>query len=152
MPVLNTAKKRSNGMNIDLGEINYLAVIVGIIISMAGGALWFSPILFAKAWMSENDFTEEQIKQAGSAYKGYVASIVAAIVSVLALALFVQAANATQAAEGLAIGLLAGIGFVATTQASNYTFEGRSIKIYLINNGYPVVVFAIVGIVLAVWR
>ena len=61
-------------MNIDLGDINYLAVVVGIIVTMAGGALWYSPFVFANIWMAENGFTKEQLEQTGMAKQGYIVS------------------------------------------------------------------------------
>ena len=135
----------------DLAEINYLAVVVGVIVNMAGGALWYGP-LFVNQWMAENGFTTEQLEQAGEAWKGYVVSIVAAIVTVFILAVLVQLTGADEFAEGLLIGMITGVGFIATSQAANYTFESRSLKLYLINTGYPVVALAINGVILAVWQ
>ncbi len=34
-------------MDLDLGGLNYIAVVVGVILNMARGALWYSPVLFA---------------------------------------------------------------------------------------------------------
>ena len=45
-------------MDLDLGNINYIAVVVAIVINMALGAAWYSPLLFAKPWMAANDLTE----------------------------------------------------------------------------------------------
>lgn len=131
-------------MNIDLVEINYLAVVVGVIVNMAGGALWYGP-LFANPWMAENGFTREGIQEAGGAWKGYSVAIAAAIVSVFILALLIQLTGADEIAEGLLVGLFAGVGFIAASQASSYTFESRSPRLYLINIGYPVVTLAING-------
>ena len=44
----------------DLAEINYLAVVVGVIVNMAGGAPWYGPLL-ANQWMAENGFAKEQL-------------------------------------------------------------------------------------------
>jgi hypothetical protein len=85
------------------------------------------------------------------AYIGYAVSVVASVFIVFSLAVVVQLARATSAADGLLLGLYAGIGFVAATQAANYTFEARPIRLYLINVGYPVVTFALIGILLALW-
>ena len=113
-------------MDIDLGDLNYLAVVAGIIINMALGALWYSPILFANSWMAATGITKEYIDEhKDQAMKGYAVSIVASIVFVLGLAVMVQVSGAADLAEGLAIGLIAGVGFVATTQGANYTFENR---------------------------
>ena len=138
-------------MNIDLGDINYLAVVLGIIISMAGGALWYSPILFAKLWMAENGFTEEELKEKGTAMQGYVVSIGGAVISVFLLAILIQATGANDFGEGLLVGLIGGAGFIGMSQAANYTFESRSLKLYLINTGYPVLILAINGVILALW-
>ena len=42
----------------DLSQINYLAVGVAALSSFLIGGLWYSPILFAKAWMREAGFGE----------------------------------------------------------------------------------------------
>ena len=139
-------------MDLDLGNINYIAVVVAIVINMALGAAWYSPLLFAKPWMAANDLTEESISEAGSATKGYVVAVIASIVIAFAIALFAQASGVDTAVEGLLLGLAAGLGFVATTFAANYIFESRPLKLYLINAGYPVVSLALIGLLIGAWQ
>ena len=139
-------------MELDLAEVNYLAVIAAIAVNMIVGAVWYSPLLFARPWMATNGFTEEQIKAQGSATRGYVVSIIASIVIAFAIALFAQAAGADAAIDGLLLGLAAGVGFVATTSAANYIFESRPLKLYLINAGYPVVSFTLIGLLIGAWQ
>ena len=119
---------------------------------MAAGALWYSPVLFAKPWMAANGFTEESIKEAGGATKGYVVSIIVSVVVALAIASFAKAADSDTAIEGLMLGLAAGLGFVATTAGVSYLFESRPLKLYLINAGYPVVSFALMGLLIGAWQ
>ena len=76
----------------------------------------------------------------------------ATTIGILGLAMIVQATGANSLTEGLLLGLIAGIGFVATAQAAHYSFEGRPLKLYLINTGYPVVMLAIIGSILGVWQ
>ena len=139
-------------MDLNIGSINYLAVAVAIVINMAAGALWYSPLLFAKPWMAANGLTEESIKEAGSATRGYVVAVIASIVIAFAVALFAQASGADTPVEGLILGLAAGLGFVATTFAANYIFESRPLKLYLINAGYPVVSLALIGLLIGTWQ
>ena len=139
-------------MELDLAEVNYLAVIAAIVVNMIVGAVWYSPLLFARPWMAANGFTEEQIKAQGSATRGYIVSIIASIVIAFAIALFAQAAGADAAINGLLLGLAAGVGFVATTSAANYIFESRPLKLYLINSGYPVVSFTLIGLLIGAWQ
>lgn len=139
-------------MVIDLDGINYLAVVAAVVINMAAGALWYSPLLFAKPWMAANGFTEESIREGGGATKGYIVSIIVSIVVALAIASFAEAAGADTAIEGLVLGLVAGIGFVATTAGVSYIFESRLLNLYLINAGYPVVSFALMGLLIGAWQ
>ena len=71
---------------------------------------------------------------------------------ILGLAILVQASGANGLPEGLLLGLIVGIGFVATTQAAQYSFEGRPLKLYLINTGYPALMLAIAGGILGLWQ
>ncbi len=49
-------------------------------------------------------------------------------------------------------GLAVGIGFIATAFGASYAMEGRSLKLYLVNAGYPIVALAINGVILALWK
>ena len=137
-------------MEMDLGNINYLAVVVAVLINMVGGAAWYG--ILANPWMAEVGLTKEAIEadRAGM-IRGYVIAVIASIVIALTLALFVEATGAT-GVEGLTLGLAAGIGFVATTVGSMSAFEKRSLKLYVINAGYPVIMFGIIGVMLGYWQ
>ena len=139
--------------SIDLGSLNYLAIIVGVIINQALGAGWYSAL--AKPWMAGVGLTMEDVE----AMKGtprqwypYVVAIVSALVFTVGLAVVIQGLGAEGVVQGLILGLLAAIGFIATSYATTYSFEGRSLKIFLINTGYPVISYGIIGVLLAVWQ
>ncbi len=44
------------------------------------------------------------------------------------------------------------LGFVATSTATNYVFEGRSMQIFAINAGYPLVGMLMMGAVVGGWK
>ena len=46
--------------NIDLGSLNYLAIIVGIIFNQVFGAAWYSA--WSKPWMAEVGLTQEDME------------------------------------------------------------------------------------------
>ena len=48
--------------------INFLAVLVAAVVHMSLGALWFSPLLFGKQWLSVSNVTPEMM--AASKAKG----------------------------------------------------------------------------------
>ena len=140
-------------MEFDFGELNYLAIVVGVAINMALGALWYSPVLLGKPWMAAAGITAEDIEaRKGEEYRGYAVAVVVSIVLVFVLALLTRNLGIDEPLDGLVLGLVAGIGLVAVSQAPNYSFEGRPLRLFLINLGYSVVGFAIIGVLLAVWQ
>ena len=141
-------------MEFGFGELNYLAIVVGVVINMALGALWYSPVLLGKPWMAAAGITAEDIEETGKGeqYRGYAVAVVVSIVLVFVLALLTRNLGIDEPLDGLVLGLVAGIGLVAVSQAPNYSFEGRSLRLFLINLGYSVVGFAIIGVLLAVWQ
>ncbi|MBI2170797.1 MAG: DUF1761 domain-containing protein [Chloroflexi bacterium] len=139
-------------MSIDLGEINYLAVVAAVVLNMTAGALWYSPVLWAKPWMALTGHTDMSMGGGSAAIRGYAISILASLIIALALAIVIQLARANTIGEGLLLGLLAGVGFVLTTHAANYAFEQKPLKLYLTNAGYPVISFLSIGALIGVWQ
>ena len=138
--------------NLDLGSLNYLAIIVGVVINQILGATWYRA--WAKPWMADVGLTMEDME----AMKGtpmqwlpYVIAIVSALVFTFVLALLIQGLEANNAVEGLLLGLLVSVGAVVTAYATTYSFESRSLRLFLINSGYPIISYAIIGLLLAAW-
>ena len=139
--------------NIDFGSLNYLAIIVGIIFNQVFGAAWYSA--WSKPWMAEVGLKQENMeamKGTARQWYPYVIAIVSALVFTLVLALLIQGMGAEHVVAGLMLGLLASIGFILTSYATTYSFEGRSLKLFLINSGYPLISYALIGILLAAWQ
>ena len=139
--------------NIDLGSLNYLAIIVGIIFNQVLGAAWYGA--WGKPWMAEVGLTQEDMeamKGTARQWYPYVIAIVSALVFTFVLALLIQGMGAENVVDGLILGLLASVGFILTSYATTYGFEGRSLKLFLINSGYPLISYALIGILLAAWQ
>ena len=133
----------------DLSHINYLAVFVAALSSFLIGGAWYSPILFANAWMRENGFSEEEMKNANMA-KIFGGSFVLALIIAFNLAAFLgPEANLIW---GMTAGALAGIGWVAAALGIIYLFERKSLKLFFINAGYQAVAFVIMGGILGIWK
>lgn len=132
----------------DLGSINYLAVLVAALISFLIGGLWYSPVLFGKPWMEEMGFTDEDTK--GNMGMIFGTTFVLSLIIAFNLAAFLGPdANFVW---GLTAGALAGIGWVATALGILYLFERRSMRLYLINAGYHAVTFTLMGGLLGLWH
>lgn len=137
-------------MNIDLSEINYLAVAAAIIVQYLGGAAWFG--IFANPWLNALGKTRAEIQADGPQWKSYVTAFIGSVVTVFVLAVILEALGGDDILDGLVLGVVCGIGFIATSLAAQFSFEGRPLKLYLIDAGYPVLGLAAAGVIIGVWQ
>jgi Protein of unknown function (DUF1761) len=127
-------------------EINWIAVVVAALASFLLGGLWYSPVLFGKAWQRETGLSDEQLKQ-GNMAKIFGLSFVLALLAAWNFANFLGPRPSL--VFGTAVGASAGLLWVASSFGINYLFERKSLKLFLINGGYHTLQFAIIGLVLA---
>jgi hypothetical protein len=137
-------------------SLNWFAILVAAVSSMILGFLWYSPLLFAKAWTREMGYDlndkakmDEMRKSAGAAYAG---SSVASLLSAFTLALILHGMRA----ESLHFGVMASfhiwLGFVATVQFTGALFAKQSMKLFAINTGYQLVCYLVMGAILVLWK
>lgn len=131
--------------------INHWAVFVCAAANLVVGAIWYSPMLFYKPWMKENNLTEDDIKQKFNPLKMYGLSFVLSLIISYNLAFFLGD-DKTNASWGATAGFLAGFGFSALIFAVVALFEMRSWKYILINGGYITVYFTLIGFIIGAWR
>ena len=130
--------------------INHLAVFVCALLSLVVGALWYSPVLFFKAWQQETGLSDEQVAKANP-LKTYSLTFLLAWIISYNLAFFLGDSK-TNWKWGLVAGLLAGVGWAATMFVIISLFEQRSFKYLLINCSYITIYFGLIGFVLGIWR
>lgn len=125
--------------------LNWIAVISAAVAAFFAGAIWFGP-LFGKSWIAGFGFNEEELGGRNQA-KIFGLTLVLNVVMALNLALFLGPEPAMS--FGLAAGFFTGLGFAAPLIGVYYLFEGRSVKLFLINGGFAVVNFTVIGSVIA---
>jgi hypothetical protein len=129
-------------------DLNWIAIIVVAIVPMLLGALWYSPVLFAEQWMRAVGRSREELTGASL---GYVLSAVAALVTSYALARIMRWAEVDDLWNGVLVGALVWVGFVATVLAVTTYFGGRPRQLWLINAGYQLVALVLMGAIHGVW-
>ncbi|MBP2830856.1 DUF1761 domain-containing protein [Aquimarina sp. U1-2] len=130
--------------------INHIAVAVCAILNLVVGAFWYSPALFYKAWKKENGLTDVDFENINMG-KLYGVSFVLALIMSYNMAFFLGDAN-TDWAWGTAAGFFTGFGFCAMIFTAIALFEKKSWKYILINSGYIIFYFTLIGFVLGIWR
>ncbi len=129
-------------------HINYLAVVAAAVASWLLGAVWYSPVLFVKPWRAELGVPADAKADMGKMMPQLIGAFVIALIQAGAFAAFL---GKQPIMLGAAYGLTAGLCWVATAFALTYMFEGRSLRLLLINGGYNVVTFVLYGVILAAW-
>lgn len=132
-----------------MASINYLAVLVAALSTFLIGGLWYSPALFQRAWMKANNLTDADLNTGGQA-KIFGLAFVFALVIAFNLAMFLNAPDTTLT-WGATAGLLAAI-WVALGIGTVALFERRPFAYTVINGGYWVVSFVVMGAILGAWR
>jgi hypothetical protein len=126
---------------------NWLAVIVAALAGFPLGMVWYG-VLFKQPWMAATGVTEADAKRMNPA-KVYPLVLLLNFIAALCLAALLGKAGLV---AGLQLGLLVGVGFVATTLAVGMLFELRKFAHWAINAGYQVVFFVVAGAILGAWR
>jgi hypothetical protein len=126
--------------------MNYLAVLMAAVSSFLLGGLWYSPVLFGRAWNGENGGQPKS----GHPAKVFGISFVFSVVAAFAFATLLGPAPVLQTA--LTTGLLVGLGFVAASFGINYQFAQRTFTLWLIDGGYHTAQFVLFGLILGLWH
>ena len=143
-----------------LPAVNWIAVIGATIATMVIGAIWYSPDVFGKKWMKlamrnmpkdKKSVAAAKEKMQQGMMKGYALTFLTTLLTAYVLALFVGMTQAITFGEGVMIGFWIWLGFVATNIFGGYIWEKDPIDLFLLKAGYNLVIFAVMGGILAVW-
>ena len=126
-------------------EVNWIAVGLCAFGSLALGGIWYSPMLFGKAWQRAAGLSDDELKSGNMAIifgTTFVLSFIAAAVFAMFLGKNFGVGPATAA------GFSAGLCWVAASYGITYLFEHRPLKLWLINGGYHTLQFTLFGLII----
>jgi hypothetical protein len=136
-----------------LPSIHVLPVVVSAIVVFLIGALWYSPVLFAKAWMRAHGHTPEKLREMQTqAGRAYAVSFVCYLVMAVAMSILLQRVGVVSVLTGIKLGALLGLGFAAPIGLTGNVFSDKPLSAYLIDAGYQIVYLIVMGAILAAWR
>ena len=130
-------------------SLNYLAIVIAALSGFALGGLWYSPVLFANAWLKGAGLSNEEV-QKGNKAKIFGSTFVLFLIMAFILAMFVNHDNA-DASWGAGVGFHAGL-LTFSAIAIHSLFELKNWQLILINGSYSLISMIIMGTILGAWR
>jgi hypothetical protein len=126
------------------------AIFVASLSAFFVGGLWYSPLLFGAAWQRASGVTDAALERRNHA-KVFSIAFVLTLVMAFNLAAFLNEPTTTLS-WGATAGFLAGFGWVALGFGVVSLFESRPFTYVLINGGYMMVAFVVMGAIIGGWR
>src|SRR2546422_10580026 len=135
-------------------HVNALAALLAAVLTMVLGAVWYSPVLFAKQWMAAQGHTPEaleQMKRKGRV-RAYAVSFICYLVMAHVVALLASYTQAATFVQGLWLGFLLWLGFAATIGLTANMFSDNPLAVWVIDAGYQLAYLLLMGVIVTVWR
>lgn len=132
-----------------LSEVNYLAALVAAIAYFAIGAVWYSPLLFSRAWQRSIGRDPGAAMTPGAML--FVITGIAYFVQAVTLGAIARTIGTTELVDGLVLGIFTGVGIVAVQLWVNASYEQRPPALVWINGGVAVLGFIAMAIIMTVW-
>ena len=125
--------------------VNWLAVVLAMIASMALGMAWYMGL--SKQWLAAIGKTPEQIDQKD--FTPYLWSVAVQLVMAYFVALLTPLLfGETNIVNGLLCGAHMWLGFVITSMILNHRYQGAKWSLTLIDGGYLLGVLLVQGLVI----
>lgn len=126
-------------------EFDWLAVAIASIVNVIISALWFNaPFLFAQTWLDSIGKTAKQVEEQASPLKP-LSALIGAVITAIVLSMIINWSGADDVIEGIAVGLLVAIGFSVIMPSVKDVFEGRTLKLTLLNASHDIVILGLMG-------
>jgi hypothetical protein len=127
-------------------HVHYLAVLIATAIQWLLGALWYGYV-FKTRWKALVGSPEGE--KPTSAWFGMITSFIANLILTFVLAHIIMWAGDTAFTQGVWMGALCWLGFMAPPLFTQHIFEKRPAKLFAINAAYWLLAMMIGGGVLA---
>ncbi|MEO7690178.1 MAG: DUF1761 domain-containing protein [Sphingomonas sp.] len=128
-------------------EVHMLSILVAAVSGFLVGGLWYGP-LFGKAWQAARGLSDDAMKNANM-------PMIFGLTFVLNLfsAFILDHTLSTYGAPGLNLSVMissgVALGFIVPAIGVNYLFSRQSLRLFMIDAGYWLVIYSVMGVVFA---
>ncbi|MGQ8337535.1 DUF1761 domain-containing protein [Sunxiuqinia sp. A32] len=133
-----------------VANLNYWAILVAALSTLVLGSIWYSPFLFGKTWMRLNGFTEENLKGGLPMPVIFGTSFFVYLLAAISLAMFLG--TSATLSFGIFAGVMIAVFWISTAKLNNVLFERQKFSLFLINAGYDLVCYIIMGAIIGGWQ
>jgi hypothetical protein len=123
-----------------------IAAAVGSIAAMVVGGVWYSPLLFGAAWKRLAQVPDTSQTNPAMIYGGAFALI---FLGALVFGAFIG--SSPEVGFAIGAGLSAGLAWAAGSLWISYIFEGRPVRLGLINGGFHIIQYGLIGLAFAIF-
>lgn len=132
---------------------NWLAIIVAAVVAFLIGGLWYSPLLFARQWMAAHAHSPDDVaRMKADAPRAYGISFVAFLVMAFILQMVLNHVDAHTWLSGALWAAHLWLGFAVTIGLMANVYSGKKLSVFLIDAGYQLVYFLVMGAILGAWH
>ncbi len=135
----------------EFSGMNYISVVVGAILNMVLGFLWYG-MIFSKPWAKLAGMTEEKLESA-KARMGmtYSMTFVWALFSASVMQIVVRTFGIMTVQEAVLLAVILWLGLTGAAFFTNGAFEQRPLKLTLIDSGYFLVAMIMLSALFTFW-
>lgn len=135
--------------------VNLWAVLSAAAATMVIGFLWYSPFLFAKPWMIAMGYDPADKERIAAMQKTagpkYGIAFLASLLTAFMLGKIIFNLAISTALYGMKVGFAVWLAFVMTVQLTDMLFGNRPRNLFLINTGYQLACYLVMGAILGKW-
>ncbi len=132
----------------NLLDVDYFAILVAALSSFMLGGIWYSKALFKNAWLESIGLTDLDLQSANPKLI-FGGSFFLVFIAALMLSLFLG--KDASVGESIGTGFVIGFFWISSSFGLSYIFEQRPLKLFLINGGYHILQFSLMGLILGIW-
>lgn len=129
---------------LDIGELNFIAILLAAVAKFIVGGLWFSKLLFAELWLKE---TGRKMEDLGSPRDALIIGFALSLLVSFSFAVLMQML-ALDLRASIAAAVIVAIGITSAQIGLSFAFDERSLKLFLIYATQCVAEFIVVVLIL----
>jgi|GEM_PF-4806242 len=130
-------------------QINYFAVLLCGSVYFALGILWYKPQIYFNKAVNLSFLKENELRHPGF---GILISFSTSFFSAFLIAYFITLTDAKDFISGSWIGIVAALTVFTVSLFTSLLFADRRIKLQMVDAGYHLMGYMLMGLILTIWR